>query len=173
MAEKAGKREKILKEKCANPSCNYWHPPVCLNYKPESGCKFGDQCLFRHAAADGQPSEKSKKSGGKGSVALLKESIQLVCVSQDSHPKKSILRAVGKLGSNHTIKFSKGTWHHKKNRERKGPARNRTHKFEDRTHQETLQQERCTLREAKDLAKNVHKLAKSTWLRCTCLQKYG
>ena len=40
----------------------------------------------------GQPSEKSKKIGAKGSVAVLKESIQLSCVSrvsQDSHPRKS------------------------------------------------------------------------------------
>ena len=25
--------------KCTNPSCNCWHPLVCLNYKSESGCK--------------------------------------------------------------------------------------------------------------------------------------
>ena len=34
-------------------------------------------------------SKKSKKSGVKGSVALLKESIQSGCMSQDSHPRKS------------------------------------------------------------------------------------
>ena len=34
------------------------------------------------------------------------------CVSQDSHPRKSIQRKEGKLGSNHTVKFSKGAWHH-------------------------------------------------------------
>ena len=35
-------------------------------------------------------------------------------VSQDSYPRKSILRERGKLGSNHTVKISKGTWHQKK-----------------------------------------------------------
>ena len=45
------------------------------------------------------------------------------CVPQDSHPRKSILRKEGKLGSNHAVKFSKGTWHPIKNRERKGPSR--------------------------------------------------
>ena len=69
-----------------------------------------------------KPSKKSKKCGAKGSVAILKASIQLVCVSQDSYPRKYILRGSGKLGSKHTVKLSKGTWH-KKNRERKGPSR--------------------------------------------------
>ena len=59
-----------------------------LNYKSESGCTYGDKCRFRHVEADAQPSKKSKNSGVKGSVALLKESLQLGCVSQDSHPSK-------------------------------------------------------------------------------------
>ena len=46
------------------------HPPVCLKYKSESGCKYS----------------------GKGSVGLLKETIQLSCVSNDSRQKKSIFR---------------------------------------------------------------------------------
>ena len=46
------------------------HPPVCLKYKSESGCKYG----------------------GEGLVGLLKETIQLGCVSNDSRQKKSILR---------------------------------------------------------------------------------
>ena len=33
------------------------------------------------------------------------------CVSQDSYPRKSILRESGKLGTNHAVKLSKGTWH--------------------------------------------------------------
>ena len=49
-----------LREKCTYPSCNFWHPPVCLNYKSESGCKYGDTC--RCVEADGQPSKTSKKS---------------------------------------------------------------------------------------------------------------
>ena len=54
-----------LEGNCTNPS----FPPVCQNYKTDSGCKFGDKCLFGHTEADSQPSKKSKKSGGKGSVA--------------------------------------------------------------------------------------------------------
>ena len=110
----------FLKGKCTNSSCNYWHPPVCLNYKSETGCAYGKKCRFRHVEIDGQPSKKSKKSGGKGSVALLKESIQLGCVSHDSHPRKSVLWKDGQLGPKHTVKFSMGPWHHLKDRERKG-----------------------------------------------------
>ena len=57
---------------------------------------------------DWQPSEKSKKSGGKDQLPSLKESIQLGCVSQEYPPRKSILREVGQLGSKDTVKFSKG-----------------------------------------------------------------
>ena len=142
---------------------------MCLNYKSETGCACGKKCRFRHVEIDSQPSRKSNKSRGKGSVALLKESIQLG-VSQDSHPRKSILRKEGKLGSKHTVKFSKGTWHHIKIRERKGPSRGFIHKcephernlcapkFEERSQEETLHQERCARRAAWDLAKSVYKL---------------
>ena len=41
---------------------------------------------------------------------MLKESIQLVCVFQDSYPRKSILREPGVLGSKHAVEFSNGTW---------------------------------------------------------------
>ena len=96
---------------------------VCLNHKSESGCKYGDKCRFRHTEVDGQPSTKSKKGGGKVSVALLKKSFQLGCVSQDYDSRKSTLRKGRKLGSNHAVKFSKGTLHQIKIRERKGPSR--------------------------------------------------
>ena len=65
-------------------------PPVCQIYKSETGCKFGRACSFRHVEAEDKPSKKSKKGGAKGSVALLKESTQLGCVSQDSYPRNSI-----------------------------------------------------------------------------------
>ena len=80
---------KLSKKK--KTSCKIWHPPVCQNYKYEIGCKYGRKCFFRHVEAEEKPSKKSKKGGAKGSVALLKESTQLGCVSQDSYPRKSIL----------------------------------------------------------------------------------
>ena len=70
----------ILKKK--NPSCKFWHPPVCLNYRSEKGRVHGDKCHFRHVEAEGKPSNKSNKGGATGSVALLKESVQLGCISR-------------------------------------------------------------------------------------------
>ena len=90
---------------------------VPLFYNSVLGCNYGEKCRFRHVEADGQ---KSKKSGVKDQLALLLESIQLVCVSQDCHPRKSVPREEGKLGSNHTVKFPKGTWHHFSNSGKKG-----------------------------------------------------
>ena len=69
-------------------------------YKSETGCVYGIKCRFRHVEADGQPIKKSKKSVGKGSVAILKEQKQLGCVSHDSHPMKSTLKKGGQLSSN-------------------------------------------------------------------------
>ena len=56
--------KKILMGKCTEPSCDLWHPPECLNYKSESGCKYGDCCQFRHTEVDSQPRKKSQTSGG-------------------------------------------------------------------------------------------------------------
>ena len=87
------------------------------------------------------------------------------CVSQDYYLRKSFLREEGQRGSNHTVKFSKGTWHHIEIRERKGPSRGIIQKcepherspcapkFGERSHEETLHQERCARRVAWDLAK--------------------
>ena len=56
-------------------------------------------------------------------ISCLTEGVYTVglCVSR-LPPRKPSLREVGELGSNHAIKFSKGTRHHIKNRERKGPS---------------------------------------------------
>ena len=88
-------------------SCNFGHRPECQNYKSEAGCNFGRTCFFRYVEDEEMSSKKSKKGGAKGSVAIMKESAQLGCVSQDSYPRKYILCGKGKLGS----QFSKGTWH--------------------------------------------------------------
>ena len=53
--------QKIFEGKCTDPLCDYSHPPVCKNYKSESGCTFGDQCLFGHTEAVGQPRKIEEK----------------------------------------------------------------------------------------------------------------
>ena len=70
----------------------------CLYYKSGSGCKYGDKCRFRHVEAEEKPNKKSKKSGVRCSVASLKESILLGCVSQDSHPRNFNCKERGKIG---------------------------------------------------------------------------
>ena len=121
-----------------------------LNFKSAKGCVHGDKCRFRHVEDHVKSNKKSKKGGAKGSVVTLKESTQLGCVSQDSFPRKSFPRESGRLGSKHTVKFSKGTWHQINIRERKGPSRGiiqkyaphearlRAPKFDDRSHEDTL-----------------------------------
>ena len=52
--------------------------------------------------------QKAKERWCKGSAAKLKESTQLGWASQDSYPRKSILRERGKLRSKHTVKFTNG-----------------------------------------------------------------
>ena len=137
---------------CKNPSCGFWHPPACLNYSKVSA--HGDKYHFRHV--DGKTNKKSKKGGAKGSVAIVKECIQLGCAYQDSFPRKSILREPGLLGSKHAVKFkAPGT---KKNFRKKGPSGGKgspgARKLEDRSHEVTLHQERCARRAAWDLAKD-------------------
>ena len=166
-------------------SCGFWHPPVCQKYKSETGCTFGNTCFFRHVEAEEKPSKKSKKVCAKGSVALMKEFIQLGCVFEDSYPRQSILRQQGKLGSKHAVKFSKGTWHQIKYRERKGPSRGiiqrcESHerrlcapKFEERSHEETLHQERCARGVAWNLAKIFTSSIMRTKLRFILLSKPG
>ena len=69
---------------CKNPSCKFWHLSVCQSYESEKGGVYGDKCHFRHVEAEGKPNKRSEKGGAKGPVAILKESIQLGRVSQDS-----------------------------------------------------------------------------------------
>ena len=62
-----------LKGTCTYSLCEKWHPPVCLFYKSESGCRFVEKCSYAHRQVDEQPSKRSKKNGDKSAVALLKK----------------------------------------------------------------------------------------------------
>ena len=83
-----------LKGTCTTPFCEKWHPPECLFYKSENGCRLGEKCSYAHRQVDEHPSKKSKKNGDKIAVASLKNTRQLGCVFQDMEPPKysSILR---------------------------------------------------------------------------------
>ena len=84
----------FFKGTCTNSFCEKWHPPECLFSKSENGCTFGDKWSYAHRQVDEQPSKKTKKSGDKIAVALLKITRQLGCLFHDmEHPKSSsILR---------------------------------------------------------------------------------
>ena len=50
-----------------------WHPPECLFYKSENGCRFGKKCSYAHRQVDEQRSKRSKKNDDKSAVAMLKK----------------------------------------------------------------------------------------------------
>ena len=50
-----------LKGTCTNSFCLKCHPPECLFYKSENGCRFGEKCSYAHRQVEEQPSKRSKK----------------------------------------------------------------------------------------------------------------
>ena len=128
------------------------------------------RCRIRHVEAEGKRYKKSKKGGAKGSVALLKEPIQLGCVSQDSYPRKSVPRESGKLGSKRNVKFYTGTWHQIKIRKRKRPSRGIIQKcalhqrsrcapkLEERSLEETFAPRKIRPQSSMGLGENIKKL---------------
>ena len=96
-----------LKGTCTNSFCGKWHPPECVFYKSENGCRFGEKCSCAHRQVDEPPSKRSKKNDDKSAVAILKKNglhertgrpvmnaysshtRQLGCVLQEKEPPKS------------------------------------------------------------------------------------
>ena len=104
-------RKEYLKGTCTNSFCGKWHPPECLFYKTESGCRFGEKCSCAHRQVDEQPSIRAKKNGDKSAVAMLKSTRQWGCVFQDVEPPKS--SSISGKSSNirkpiRCVKFTKG-----------------------------------------------------------------
>ena len=153
-----------FKGTCTTPFCEKWHPPECLFYKSQNGCRFWDKCSYAHRQIDEQPSKKAQ-NGDKSAVAMLKITRQLGCVSQDMEPPKSttILRK-SVLKPIRCVRFTKAVLRHANCRD-KNPSlgmicpgdphqRNpNAPKFEDRSQEETEWQERCAREAAWRLAK--------------------
>ena len=145
-----------LKGTCTNSFCEKRHPPECLFYKSESGCRLGEKCSYAHRQVEEQPSKRSKKNGDKSAVAMLKITRQLGCVFQDMEPPKSssILRKSSNLQKPiRRVQFTKAVVRHANIRDQNpslgmicpGDPHQRNPnapKFEDRSH-ETEWQERC------------------------------
>ena len=105
-----------FKGTCNNSFCEKWHPPECLFYKSEKGCRIGEKCSCAHRQVEEQLSKRSQKNGDKSAVAMLKRhehhqrtgrlvldaysssARQWCCVSQHMEPPKSssILRKSSK-----------------------------------------------------------------------------
>ena len=75
-----GPFQNFLKGKCTESPRDLWHPPVCLNYKSVSGCKYGDKCHFRHTDAGGQPNKSQRKVAGKDSGIVKRDHTIGLCV---------------------------------------------------------------------------------------------
>ena len=126
-----------LKGTCTNSFCEKWHPPECLFYKSESGCRFGEKCSYVHRQVDEQPSKRSKKDGDKSAVAMMKKherydrterpvvydssnTRQMGCVFHDMEPPKSlsILRKSSDIRKPiRCVKFTKAVARHAKIRD--------------------------------------------------------
>ena len=76
-----------IKGTCTNSFCEKWHPPECLFYKTNSGCRFGEKCSYAHRQVDEQLNKRSKKNGDKSAVAMLKK-----CESYDRTWKPVVCR---------------------------------------------------------------------------------
>ena len=50
-----------LKGTCTNSFCEKWHPPECLFYKSENGCRFGEKCSYAHRQVEEQPCRGLKR----------------------------------------------------------------------------------------------------------------
>ena len=65
-----------LKGTCTNSFCRKWHPPECLFYQSENGCRFGQKCSCACRQVDEQPSESFKTMDDKSAVVILKRNEQ-------------------------------------------------------------------------------------------------
>ena len=165
-----------LKGTCTNSFCEKWHPPECLFYRSENGCRFGEKCSYALRQVDEHPSKRSKKNGDKSAVAMLKKhepydrtvrpvvcdssnTRQLGCVFQDREPPKSssILRKSSDIRKPiRRVRFTTAVARHADiephQRSPNAP------KFEDRSQEDTEWQEQGAREAAWKLAKSVLKL---------------
>ena len=169
---------------CTNPSCEKWHSRECICYKTKRDANLGNSVLMHTAGLMNSPTKGPKKKGDRTAVALLKDTRELGCVSQDLEPPKSssILRkSTNILKPMRCVQFTKAVLRHANIRDQKPSLGNicagcrhqrssNAPKFEDRSQEETAWQERWAREAAWRLAKHILKLEekhKSTFLSPT------
>ena len=159
-----------LKGTCTNSFCEKWHPPVCLFYKSENGCRFGEKCSYAHRQVEEQPSKRQ----------------QLGCVFQYMEPKSSsILRKSSNIRKPvRCVKFTEAVVRHAHFRD-KNPSlgmicpgdphqRNRNApKFEDRSEEETKWQDRWAREAAWKMARCILILKEKTKQHSSHLRRIG
>ena len=158
-----------FKGTCTSSFCEKRHPPVCLFYKSENGCRFGEKCSHAHRQVEEQPSKRSEKNGDKSAVAMLKSTRQLGCVFKEMEPPKSspILRKSSDIRKPiRRVRFTKAVARHADIRDQNpslgyicpGEPHERSPNapnFEDRSQEETEWQEQGAREAAWKLAKSV------------------
>ena len=133
---------------------------------------FVARCAISDMLRQRRSSAKSKKGGAPVSVAILNWFVHMGCVPQDSYPRKSTLRNLEFWDETRRL-ILQGHLRQIKIRESKGPSKEIVQKcaphersrcapkFGERSHDETLNQERCARKAAWDLVKNIYKLKNS------------
>ena len=158
---------------CTNPSCRFWHPPVCVNYKSEKGCTHGDKCHFLHVDAEESPTKSQRKVVREDQlrywrslhnwVVYLKILIRgnLFYVNLENWDLNTPSNSPKAPGTK--SKFGKERVHREVFIQKCAPHERSlcAPKFEDRSHEETLHQERRARKASWDLAKNIYKLKNS------------
>ena len=114
--------KKSSKELVRISSCDNWLPFVCQNYKSDRDAHSATTDCSDTLRAMGGPVISRREVVRKDQLRL---NVWVVCLREDLFKGKR-----RNLGSNHTIKFSQGTLHHVKIRERKGPSQGVMHKCE-------------------------------------------
>ena len=159
-----------LKGTCTTPFCEKWHPPECLFYKSENGCRLVKSALMRISRLMNSQA-KGLQNGDKSAVAFLNSIRQLGCVSQDMEQPKSttILRKSSNiLKLIRCVRFTEAVLRHAELRDQNpslgmicpGDPHQRNPmlpKFEDRSQEETEWQQ-FPREAAWKLAKNIVKL---------------
>ena len=124
-----------------------WHPPECLFYKSENGCRFGEKCSYAHRQVDELPSKRGLKRmvtkvqwlEPPKSSSILRRSSNTLKPIRFVRFNKAVVRHANILDQNPSPgMISTGDPHQ---RNANAP------KFEYRSQEETEWQERCAVKQ--------------------------
>ena len=174
-----------LRGTCTTPFCEKWHPPECLFYKSENGCRFGVKCSYAHCQVDKQ---KVKKNGDKSAVAILKITRQLGLRISGYGAAEVYNDFAEELKHTETntmcVRFTRAVLRHANIRDQHpslgmicpGDPQQRNPnapKFEDRSREETEWQEQGAREAAWKLAKNILEFKEKNKAAFSHLRKIG